>query len=290
MNCFYYQIAGLTIKIISSRLDGFRTLDAFAMDHPSEIIDLEIMTTPSVHVSIPEGKLLIDDQAKWVCIPGAYYNTSVYLPNETTGEVICRADANEDWSSAEITYVENEEIVEAIVAGFLLEIIFRNRLLFKQGIVIHASAISWEGQGIAFTAPSGTGKSTQARLWAEHMQARVLNDDRPAIRLIDQNPTIYGTPWSGSKTLYYNASAPLKAIVLLEQAPENEIINLSAAQAVSKIMPRCFLPYYDQVIMGMCLNTLGEMISGISVYHLKCRPDMGAVKLLHQCLANQYYI
>ncbi|WP_415534575.1 hypothetical protein [Dehalobacter sp. 4CP] len=119
------------------------------------------------------------------------------------------------------------------------------------------------------------------------MQARVLNDDRPAIRFADQQPYIYGTPWSGSKTLYFNGSAPLQAVVFLEQAPENQITWVSSAQAAAKIIPRCFLPYYDKTIMEMCLHTLSEVLLGVGVYSLKCRPDREAVEILQQCLLHQ---
>ena len=38
-----------------------------------------------------------------------------------------------------------------------------------------------------FSADSGTGKSTHTQLWLEHFgdRAYILNDDKPAIRLID---------------------------------------------------------------------------------------------------------
>jgi len=217
-------------------------------------------------------------------MPGCYYDTSIYLCEENTDKVLCRADANHDWSRAEVTFLENNQFAELGVTGFLCEIIFRNRILFKNGIVLHASALSWEGKGLAFTAPSGTGKSTQAKLWAKHMGALVLNDDRPVLKLENGKTYVYGTPWSGTKRLYHNGSAPLTAIILLEQAAENHIFNLTAATAVSKIMPRCFLPYYDKDIMVMCLNTLAEMLSRISIYQLQCRPDREAVQLLYECL------
>jgi hypothetical protein len=271
---------------VSSQSGIFHSLGSFLVADSTEI-DLEIVTKSSTKITKPEGKLLIDNEAKWVCIPGEYYNTSIYVCDQNTGEVLCRADANQDWSRAEVTYIDNNQIAELGVAGFLCEILFRNRILFKQGLVIHASALSWEGQGLVFTAPSGTGKSTQARLWVRHMGALVLNDDRPALRLGNKRTYVYGTPWSGKRTLYYNASAPLTAVVLLEQAAKNQVIRLPAAEAVAQIIPRCFLPFYDQEIMAMCLNNLGKILSGISVYILKCRPDREAVELLRQCLLQE---
>lgn len=286
MKSFQYDIAGLNLKIISNRFNSFHLLRSFMADNYSETNDLEIIVNTSAEIARPEGKLLVNKEAKWVCLAGEYYNTSVYFQEENTGKILCRADANKDWSRAEITCLDRMPNTEAVVAGFLCEILFRNRMLFKKGIVIHASALSWEGQGLVFVAPSGTGKSTQANLWAKYMGARVLNDDRPALRAANKMTYVYGTPWSGKKTLYHNSAAPLKAIVLLEQAPENQIAVLLAPAAVAKILPRCFLPYYDQEIMAMCLSTLEEMLAGTSVYLLRCRPDKEAAELLHQCLTE----
>ena len=72
------------------------------------------------------------------------------------------------------------------------------------------------------------------------MGARVLNGDRPAIRIINNQPTVYGTPWSGSSKEYINKKAPLMVLVLLEQAPVNSIKRLNIFETLNRIMPRFF--------------------------------------------------
>lgn len=42
-----------------------------------------------------------------------------------------------------------------------MELVF----IINQGFQLHASVINWKDKGILFSAPSGTGKSTQADLW-----------------------------------------------------------------------------------------------------------------------------
>lgn len=280
-----YDIAGVIMKVLSSQIDVLPMLEPF-LHEESPHIDLEIITKHSVIIAKPKGIMLVDEDTKWISNPEAYYCTSIYCCAGDTGEIICRADANQDWSRAEITYSENRgkqiEIFEA--SSFLCEILFRNRALFKQGIAIHASAISWEGKGIVFSAPSGTGKSTQAELWAKHMHAFVLNDDRPILKLENGITYVHGTPWSGKRELFRNECVPLVAIVLLEQAEENIIDRLPVSTAVTKVVPRCFLPYYDKKIMSVCLDNLGKMLSEIPVYLLKCRPDRESVELLYRCL------
>lgn len=67
------------------------------------------------------------------------------------------------------------------------------------GFVFHGSAIAVDGQGYIFTAKSGTGKSTHARLWREMLGARavMVNDDKPIIRVAEGAARVYGTHWDG---------------------------------------------------------------------------------------------
>ncbi|AFQ45965.1 hypothetical protein [Desulfosporosinus meridiei] len=259
------------------------------MAEGSKEINLEIVTKDSEKIIKPEGLLLIDNEAKWVCLSEGYYNTSIYVCDENTGEILGRADANQDWSRAEITFLKHNQTAKVGVFNFFSEIILRNRIIFYQGIVIHAAAISWEGLGIIFTAPSETGKSTQAELWTKYKGARILNDDRPALRLDNDKTYVHGTPWSGKKELFLNESAPLTAIILLEQASQNSISRMPVTKVVPYIMPRCFLPYYNQAIMEKCLNNLGQMLAKTPVYLLKCRPDFQAVELVHECLTHNAF-
>ena len=61
---------------------------------------------------------------------------------------------------------------------------FEDVLVNHQGFILHSSFISWQNNGILFTAPSGTGKSTQADLWKKYEDADIYNGDRTIIRKI----------------------------------------------------------------------------------------------------------
>ena len=160
-------------------------------------------------------------------------------------------------------------------------------LLHFGGLILHASLIrKTDDAGIVFSAPSGTGKSTQADLWAEHEGADVLNGDRAALRKIDGEWRAFGLPYAGTSGIYRNESAPLKALVALRQAPENRIRKLSVSEAFRYLYPETLIHRWDPDFESRATALLLEVMSEVPVYLLECRPDKDAVELLKTTLEN----
>ena len=87
-------------------------------------------------------------------------------------------------------------------------------------LLVHGSALCMDGQAYVFVAPSGTGKSTHARLWREMYGDRVwmINDDKPMIRVSDSEIRVYGTPWDGKHHLSRNSYGTTKDPELPKQS------------------------------------------------------------------------
>lgn len=160
-------------------------------------------------------------------------------------------------------------------------------LLCHDALILHASFIRWQGKGILFSAPSGTGKSTQASLWEKHREAEVLNGDRAGIRYADGGWRAYGLPYAGTSRIFRNCSAPIRAIVILRQSPENRIRPMRAAEALRALLPEFSAHRWDSVFMNKVLDIAAELLRVIPVYCLECRPDQEAVQLLHDTLFNE---
>ena len=63
----------------------------------------------------------------------------------------------------------------------------------KDLLLIHASVTMKDGKGYLFLGKSGTGKSTHSQLWLKHIPGtELLNDDNPAVRLINDEVIVYG--------------------------------------------------------------------------------------------------
>lgn len=174
--------------------------------------------------------------------------------------------------------------------GILNHVGLEKILLDNQAFLLHSSFIRYRGRGILFSAPSGTGKSTQADLWEKFRGSDTLNGDRAGVRCIDGAWTAFGMPFAGTSGIYRNESAPLTAIVTLAQGPENVIRRLRPMEAVRKLLPECSCRRWDPAFMNGMLDLLLQLVSQVPVYHLECRPDEGAVNLLHDTLEKDGWL
>ena len=157
-------------------------------------------------------------------------------------------------------------------------------LLDFKALILHSSLIRWKSGSIVFTAPSGTGKSTQASLWERYEGAEVLNGDRAALRQINGVWTAFGLPYAGTSGIYRNESAPLKASVALRQADENRVRRIIGAEAFRYIYPETMIHRWDADFEKRASDLLLQLMGDIPMFLLECRPDRKAVELLRDTL------
>ena len=155
-------------------------------------------------------------------------------------------------------------------------------LMAHDAFQLHASVIEWQGSGILFSGPSGIGKSTQANLWNRERGARIINGDRGLIRRMDADYLVYGSPYAGTSGIYTTAQVPIRAIVVLTQAPYEQLRRLKPAEAFAKLYRECTVPAWDPGFAEALTELLADMVSRIPVYHLACRPSTEAVEVLEK--------
>ncbi len=161
---------------------------------------------------------------------------------------------------------------------------FYKQLIKFHGILLHASAVVYDGKAYLFSAPSGTGKSTHTSLWLRHFgedKAYILNDDKPAIRKIRGRFYACGTPFSGKVDMSRNEQVPLQGICVLKRGETNTIRKLAAEEAVFYILNQTFRPYSKDNVEDM-LGILDEIVSEIPVYELKCNISEEAVEVAYE--------
>lgn len=168
--------------------------------------------------------------------------------------------------------------------GFGNAFSFEKTLLPFRGLILHCALIEYEGQGIAFSAPSQTGKSTQAGLWEKHKGARILNGDRAILREEGGIIYAYGSPYAGSSDLFINRRIPLRSIIMLEQAKENTITLIPQTEGLGLFISQSSLPLWQPDLFEMGMQTLESIITGVPMHRLACLPDEGAVECVYKCL------
>lgn len=156
---------------------------------------------------------------------------------------------------------------------------FQNRLSVLGGGVLHSSSLAWRGQGLAFSAASGTGKSTHVGLWRQYLgeDVEIINDDKPAIRFIDGQTMLCGTPWSGKTDQNCNRMVPLKAIVFIERGEQNSIRRLDTVESMLNLTDQIARPYFDAALGVKILDFTEELLRRVPVYKLACNISREAV-------------
>ena len=156
---------------------------------------------------------------------------------------------------------------------------FSVELIKRSGLVLHASAVVKDGMAYLFSAPSGTGKSTHAGLWLKLFDdARILNDDKPAIRLLEDGIFAYGTPWSGKHDLSLNERARLGGIAFLERAKEDSIERVAPAEA-AKLILGATVRRLSRERMDELLDSVQRLACETPIYRLKCTADPNAARI-----------
>ena len=154
-----------------------------------------------------------------------------------------------------------------------------SRMAHFHGLLLHGSLVELEGEGIIFTGYSGIGKTTQAQLWENYLNAEIINGDKLFLRILENGIFAYGIPWKGSSPYCQNRKVPVKGIVVLDQAKDNTIQKLDSSSAMEHFLPHVFLPHWDQECLELALDTYDQVLASVPIWFLKCRPDEDAVLL-----------
>ena len=169
----------------------------------------------------------------------------------------------------------------SFVENIALHALLASALLDHNILLMHGSALCMDGEAYIFAAPSGTGKSTHARLWRETFGDRVwmINDDKPLIRVEKEGTVVYGSPWRGKHKLGCNGSARLKAIVELTRDSRNHIEALK--EPFPHLVQHVWRPD-DRDKMKKVLELEKRLIGQAAFYRLGCNTEPEAALVAWQ--------
>ncbi len=209
------------------------------------------------------------------------------LTGEPVGKVFCVSQSvlsiNEDFTSG--TIFGSAKDYNGIY-GCAMVALYGN-LIRKNTIVIHSSLIDVNGEGILFTGPSGTGKTTQAELWHEHRGAQIVNGDMVFIhKEKDGRFYAYGSPWHGSSEYCLNKKLPIKAIIVPNKAEQCSINEINGMDMLKCVFPEVMLPDWFDGCKDLGISTLDGLLKCTPVYRLECTKDIHAVETVEKELGT----
>ncbi len=183
--------------------------------------------------------------------------------------------------------IRDEGQQKVIVSTFFLGLLSLERHLLNQNaLVLHSSFIEYEGKSILFTAPSGTGKSTQAGLWQKYENVQIINGDRSIIHLEEGSFYSEGLPFCGSSQIHVNKKMPLGAIVFIEQWPDNIAEPMKLSSAASKLYGEMSVNNWNTQSVLKAFDLIEKITHAVPMVHLKCNMEQDAVETLKFFLHN----
>ena len=128
----------------------------------------------------------------------------------------------------------------------VLSAFFSEALMPFDRVLFHSVAVRWRNHAYLICAPSGVGKSTQAKYLQElrRNEFEIICGDRPILEFRNFERSIesafsysmpeiivHPSPWNGKENWHGGKAAPLAGLILLERGERNIISSLSPKEA-----------------------------------------------------------
>lgn len=169
---------------------------------------------------------------------------------------------------------------------------FSDALMEFDRMLFHGVAIRWQDKAYLISAPSGVGKSTQAK----HLQAlrpgefSVICGDRPVLQFCPSGnapasgtePTVIVHPsyWNGKEGWHGAEAAPLAGIIVLERGEKNSICALSPREAAISVYLQAFQSFARADIAKRTAELVTQMLESVPIWRLTTYEVPASTKLL----------
>ena len=241
---------------------------------PAEAAGNILRDTTAVVTDLPEIRVCRTADGRW-------------LYRRNGGNAIPCVVASAEYRQIE-GYVDEltDEATGSLVTRFLLRTAFECRFCYEGIVSLHAACVETGDFAVAFTGPSGLGKSTRASAWVEGLGARFISGDRPAVRIEKNGCVACGVPWDGKEQIFRDVETPLKCILEVRRSPANYIRKLSREQARNLIIQQSFMPMWDTDAAFMAMANVSALIKKTPVYRVFCGPTAEDARAVYDMLVN----
>ena len=203
-----------------------------------------------------------------------------FLSEEETNYIITMSEEdlkNESTNSNDGHVYVSEEISALYrkIADLLIE---------EDIIVFHGSSFKVNNSGFIVTARSGVGKSTHVNLLHEYLkdEFEYINDDKPLLKIDDNEITIFSNPWNGKERRGNNNSAALKAIIFLNRGLDNTYRQIENKQEIYiRLLSQIYLPK-EKSKREKALKIADILLKRINFYEINVNKDIESAKMTYE--------
>ncbi|WP_278965029.1 hypothetical protein [Phocaeicola coprocola] len=239
----------------------------------------------------------IDQQPRLPNTPPVYRKPDILVFRQPSGlesRLLILPDGQAAYAYLEETDSQHTEIYfnPAYTSLLSTDTIFHSMLALEKHLVLqnsfafHCAYLDFEGKAILFSGPSGIGKTTHTNLWCQYLpdQAKVLNGDK--CLLSREGNTFYANGWPicGSSGICHNERREVRAVVLLQQAPENRLIEEKKILTFRRVLEQLTVNYWNREFTEAAMTFADSLVSTLPCFTYGCNISREAVDILYQQL------
>lgn len=289
MNCSFFKIAGVTIRVDSdlpitpstfhSKFKAFesdgRDEDTIHVHHHFELPSLS---------SGPLGRELYR-KPPWVIFRSEEAYTYAWIPQSPDDDpdrqrmaVFSLDHTRADFYNDEVgEYEFRTGDLESLTLFPTDQILLARILADRQACFIHSAGIVQGRQGYLFVGKSSAGKSTITQLFSG--QSEILCDDRNIIRHWPEGFRVHGSWSHGDIPDVSPGDVPLKAIFFLNQANENRLERMENRWKITQKLLSCLIrPFVTADWWEKSLDIIEKISREVPCYELFFDKSGGIVK------------
>lgn len=272
----YYKIAGIIIKIIGGNIDLIEELPEYQIFKTAcQNEDYKIVFKTVNELEKCLGNITFQDEQNIIYDDGKYR----FVNNRFLIKKI-----SDCYYYVFIKKYGNEISIREVFNAMGFDVL----LAKEKKLILHASFIAYQNKAILFSAPSGTGKSTQADLWQKYVDGvKIINGDRAIIGIENNVVKAYGLPFCGTSKITLNQSFNLSTIVILRQGKINKLVELSARDSYKYLYSQINWIGWDKKLQLNILDLLEKVVNSIKIYYFECLPDRSAVEMLKTMITKE---